>query len=277
MSAQAEFVTTLNGRPLGNQQLSGLAFAGFAHFTAMQVRDGRIRGLDLHLKRLHQASLALFANSLADDLICHYLAKAIDASPADCSLLATLYSSAGEFTADTQGEQLFLLIRTLAPSDGPKGPFALKSFVHQRHLAHIKHTGEIAKTYYLRQAAELGFDDAVFVDPQGFISEGSIWNMAFWDGESVIWPKADYLLGTTMSIVQRQLNELRIPQQTRAVNLTDLTGMQGAVLMNSWTPAVPVYQIDDYAISLSDEFSALLRRAFALEPQVTLPGPPAKD
>ncbi|GAA0354993.1 aminotransferase class IV family protein [Bowmanella denitrificans] len=275
MFAQAEFVTTLNGQPATAEPLTGLAFAGFAHFTAMQVRDGRIRGLDLHLKRLQQASLALFANTMSEKRICRYLADAVSTSPTDCSLLATLYSSAGEFTANIQGEQLHLFVRTLPPSDGPSGPFALKSFIHQRHLAHIKHSGEVAKTYYLRQAAEQGFNDAVFVDQLGFISEGSIWNIAFWDGESVIWPKADYLLGTTMGIVQRQLSELHVPQQTRKVNLTDLASMQGAVLMNSWTPALPVYQIDEHAVPDSTEFSALLRRAFEREPRVIIPSSPA--
>lgn len=50
----------IDGQPATVADLMPLAFAGFAHFTAMQVRNGRVRGLDLHLERLRGASLALF-------------------------------------------------------------------------------------------------------------------------------------------------------------------------------------------------------------------------
>ena len=38
-----------NGRTATAEELAPLAFAGYAHFTAMQVRGRRVRGLDLHL------------------------------------------------------------------------------------------------------------------------------------------------------------------------------------------------------------------------------------
>jgi branched-subunit amino acid aminotransferase/4-amino-4-deoxychorismate lyase len=76
----------------------------------------------------------------------------------------------------------------------------------------VKHVGEVAKTYYLRQAVGQGFDDAAFVDRRGRLSEGSIWNLAFWDGTTVVWPAADILDGTTMGIVRRQLDRLGVAQ-----------------------------------------------------------------
>lgn len=59
-------VTQLNGTTAAPDALAALAFAGHAHFTAMQVRDGRVRGLDLHLARLREASNALFGQALPD-------------------------------------------------------------------------------------------------------------------------------------------------------------------------------------------------------------------
>ena len=64
--------------------------------------------------------------------------------------------------------------------------------------------GEVAKTYLLREAASQGHDDAAFVDRRGRLSEATIWNLAFWDGESW-WPRAAMLGGTMMGIVRRQL------------------------------------------------------------------------
>lgn len=51
-SKPSDYQTRLNGNPVTLSELDPLAFAGFAHFTALQVRDKKIKGLDLHLKRL---------------------------------------------------------------------------------------------------------------------------------------------------------------------------------------------------------------------------------
>jgi hypothetical protein len=49
---ESPYVIQRNGKTATREALAPLAFAGHAHFTAMQVRDGRVRGLDLHLARL---------------------------------------------------------------------------------------------------------------------------------------------------------------------------------------------------------------------------------
>lgn len=71
-------ITHLNGRPATAEDLAPLAFAGFAHFTAMQVRDGAVRGLDLHLRRLRHASDELFGQHLADAQVRGHLRTALE-------------------------------------------------------------------------------------------------------------------------------------------------------------------------------------------------------
>ena len=41
----------INGHPAGAGTMRFMAMTGYGHFTAMQVREGRTRGLDLHLTR----------------------------------------------------------------------------------------------------------------------------------------------------------------------------------------------------------------------------------
>ena len=105
-------------------------------------------------------------------------------------------------------------------------------------LPGVKHVGEVAKTYLLREAASQGHDDAAFVDRRGRLSEATIWNLAFWDGEYVVWPRAAMLGGTMMGIVRRQLDWLA-PQREQELKAEDLRALKGAVVMNSWTPGVP--------------------------------------
>ena len=181
----------------------------------MQVRGGRIRGLDLHLDRLRSASMEMFGQALHDDRVRSYLRTALEAGPADHSLTATLYSPAGESTVAGAEVEPDVLVRTGPPTSGPEGPLALTTVEHERALPAVKHVGEVAKTYYLRQAAAQGFDDAAFVDRRGRLSEATIWNLAFWDGDAVVWPEAEMLGGTTMGIVRRQLDSPRRPPARR--------------------------------------------------------------
>jgi branched-subunit amino acid aminotransferase/4-amino-4-deoxychorismate lyase len=265
-----EFVTHLGGRPATAGDLAPLAFAGHAHFTAIQVRGRRVRGLDLHLARLREASVELFGRALPDDRVRALLRAAVEAGPADLSLTATAFSPTGEFAVAPPGELPELLVRTGPPAHGPAGPLALQPVAHERDLPTVKHVGEVAKTHHLRRAAAAGFDDALFVDRRGRLSEGTIWNVAFWDGTGVVWPDAEMLRGTTMGIVRRRLDRLGVPQATRTVTLADLSGLAGAVVMNSWTPGVPVHRIGDVPFPVSDAFVAHLRRAFASEPATGL-------
>lgn len=264
------YPTFINGKPVQDAELIPFAFSGFAHFTAMQVRDRCVKGIDLHLKRLRDASIALFGAALPDEQILRCLRQAIDAGTPSMSLTATIYSTHGEFTAAGMGIQPSILVRTAPPSNGPAGPLRLAVVEHERSLASIKHVGEGAKTYYLYKAVEHGFDDAVFIDRHERLSEATIWNLVFWDGESVIWPRADILTGTMMGVVQRQLARMGIAQQNRDIRPNDLAGMSGAAIMNSWTPGVLVTAIGTTPILESHQFMSLLKRAYDAEPALIL-------
>jgi branched-subunit amino acid aminotransferase/4-amino-4-deoxychorismate lyase len=248
------------------EELAPLAFSGYAHFTAMQVRGGRTRGLDLHLERLRSASVELFGRALPDDRVRTFLRAALRTGPADLSLTATVYSPAGEFTVAGPDVEPELLVRTGPAASGPRGPLALAVAEYERVLPAVKHVGEVAKTYFLRQAVSQGFDDAAFVDRRARLSEGSIWNLAFWDGTAVVWPEAEMLDGTTMAVVRRQLDRLGVSQRVRDVTLADLPALAGAVVMNSWTPGVAVHRIGSVSLPEAPSFVSWLHRAYQAEP-----------
>lgn len=46
----------LNGEPPAVDDLRALALVNYGHFTSLQVRGGAAQGLDLHLRRLQDAS-----------------------------------------------------------------------------------------------------------------------------------------------------------------------------------------------------------------------------
>ncbi|MFB7501004.1 aminotransferase class IV family protein [Streptomyces sp. NPDC056161] len=270
MALPQEFLVRHNGETPTAQTLVPLAFMGYAHFTAMQVRGGRVRGFDLHLARLRHGSLELFGRATPDDRVRSQLRDALRDAPADLSLTVTLHNPAGEFTPTDPGTFPDVLIRTAPPADGPKGPLALSAVRHERFLPSVKHVGEPAKTFFLRQAVAQGFDDAAFLDHRGRLSEASIWNLAFWDGSGVVWPSAEMLHGVTMGIVRRQLERLDVPQREADITLADLPSLAGGAVLNSWTPGVAVHRIGQVPLPQAPALLDLLHRAYEAEPLSTV-------
>lgn len=262
--------TYLNGRPATAGELAPLAFAGYAHFTAMQVRDRAVRGLDLHLDRLRAASDDLFGCHLPDEQIREYLTSAAESVPPNVSLTCFVTSRPGEFMRVDGEVELDVLIKITDPASPPAGPLALDVIEHERHLPRVKHVGEVAKTQFFRQAHVRGFDDAAFIDTSGRLSEATIWNLALWEGSSVIWPEADVLPGITMQILRRQLHSRGFAQVTRTVRTSDLTKNLAAVVMNSWTPAIAIARIGEQSLADGLEFIHLLHQAYGSEPFVRL-------
>ena len=260
----------IDGRPATISDLAPLAFAGFAHFTAMQVRGRRVRGLDLHLDRLRDGSQALFGRVVPDERVLEALRIAVADAPGDLSLTVTLFSRCGEFRVGDASDECAILVRTFPPSDGPAGPLKLTLTPHERWLPHVKHVGEPAKTHLLREAARQGFDDSAFVDRQGRIGEGTIWNLAFWDGATVTWPQADILAGVTMGILRRRLTALGVPQRDAVITALGLHDYAGAAAMNSWTPGIAITSIGTATLPRSGELAALLHRAYRTEPELAI-------
>lgn len=263
-------ITVFNGRPADAEDLAPLAFAGYAHFTAMQVRDRRVRGLDLHLARLRDASGELFGRHLPDELVLEQIRDALAGAPANVSLTCFISSRPGEFAPAGDNIDLDVLVKVTDPATPPAGPLSLDVVEHERYLPGVKHVGEVAKTLLLRRANVRGFDDAVFTDRSGRLSEATIWNLAIWDGQSVIWPRAEVLRGVTMQTLARRLGALGIPQRTQEVRRSELDGDLTAAVMNSWTPGIPVARIGDQPLAQDPEFLRILHAAYAEEPLVAI-------
>src|SRR5680860_1645315 len=100
-----------NGTAATADQLASVAFVGYAHFTALQVRNRAVRGLDLHLARLRNASEGLFGTHLPDDQMRDYLRLAIQAGPDDASLSCFVTQRAGGLTAPRGSAELDVFVR----------------------------------------------------------------------------------------------------------------------------------------------------------------------
>jgi branched-subunit amino acid aminotransferase/4-amino-4-deoxychorismate lyase len=229
----------VNGRPATAEQLAHPAQVNYGHFTTMQVRSGRVRGLDLHLDRLDSATQELFDTGVDRDRIRDHLRHAL-ADVRDASVRVSI------FRPETR-HPVCVLVAVRPPVDAPALPQGLKSVPYQRPVPHIKHAGTFAQLYYGRLARRHGFDDALLTGPGGAVSEAGISNFAVYDGDSVSWPDAPCLAGITMQLLQHRLPAAGIPTRRAPVHLADVASVAAAFVTNSRGVA-PVGRIDDATI-----------------------------
>ncbi|PVE05205.1 aminotransferase class IV [Streptomyces scopuliridis] len=247
-----QLLIEVDGRPATEADLRLRALDTYGHFTAMQIRDGRVRGLDLHLARLDASTRELFGAGLDGERVRALLRHALgDVRDASGRVYAHWPEGAGEAS-------LMVTVRPPAAPDGRAQ--SLMSVPYLRPVAHVKHLGGFAQTHYGRVARKAGFDDALLTGEGGVVAEAAIANIAFWDGDSVVWPDAPFLTGITMGLVEPRLPAAGLPSVRREVTLADLPRYRAALVTNSHGIA-PVGRIDD---TVFPGDAALLKRVTEL-------------
>ena len=193
----------LNGIPIGLDQLQTLALTNYGHFTSMRVEDGRVRGLALHLERLARDCRAVFGVELDTDRVREFARRAAPVGGA-AVVRVTVFDPALDVT-HVGGDARPQVLVTVRPAGSlPLGPLRVRSAEYVRDAPEIKSVGLFGSLRQRRAAQRAGYDDALFVDGGGRVSEGGTWNIGFVraSGE-VVWPEADCLAGTTMELVKR--------------------------------------------------------------------------
>ena len=214
--------------------------SGYGHFTAMQVRNRRTRGLTLHLARLEAANRELFDAGLDRErvrgLIRHALRGVEDAS-------------VRVYVFESDGEPATMV--TVRPPGGVASPQRLQSVRFQRPDAHLKHLAT-GQAYYARLARRNGYDDALLTADDGVVSESAVANVGLFDGSGVVWPDAPQLHGITMQLLERVLPERGVPSRREPVRVRDLPSFAGVFLSNARGVAA-VDGVDDVSLPVPAE------------------------
>ncbi|MFC8828773.1 aminotransferase class IV family protein [Streptomyces sp. NPDC057137] len=241
-------VIEVNGEPATEAALRIPALSGYGHFTAMQVRGGRVRGRDLHLARLDSATRELFGAGLDGEHVRELLRHALG-DVSDASARVYVHWPDGD-------KEARVMVTVRPPQTKSDRPHGLLSVPYARPVPHIKHLGGFGQTHYLRAAERAGFDEALLTAPGGLVTEGAITNIAFWDGTSVVWPEAPSLLGVTMALLEQ-----RLPSVRRPVTLADLPSYASAFITNSQGIA-PVDRIDEVRFTVDAGLMGTVSAAF---------------
>ncbi|NYV75812.1 aminotransferase class IV family protein [Streptomyces sp. UH6] len=266
----------VNGVQADSEDLKLLAQVNYAHFTSMQVRGGAVRGLDLHLRRLDESAREMFGRGLDAERVRACVRHALGGGPDAVSVRVTVFTRRLDAVLHGEAVEPEVAVATSAPAEARTEPVRLRAVEYERDLPHVKHVGTFGLIHHWRQAVLAGYDDALFTDRHGRISEASVWNIGFYDGERVTWPEAAALPGITMQLLQRGLEARGIPFERREVRLNDIAARASsspvfsAFLANSISPAVPVAGIDGTALAIYPTVTGLLMDCYEVNPWQTV-------
>ena len=256
---------SVDGAPASPDDLTQVALVNYGAYTSFRVESGGVRGLDLHLARLETEAVELFGEPVGEARLRDLMRTAVAGRDA-CWLRTSLFSPAvSPRTPDWHGIPRVMIALSPPPppfADGPR----LQLQTYAREAAHLKHVATFGLIRARRAARLAGFDDALFVDGEGRISEGSLWNIGFVSGEAVVWPQAPMLAGVAQALVQRGLHSVGLEGRTEPVQVADLARFDAAFLCNSATPACPIAVIGDRAFTTPPGLIGRLRGAGASNP-----------
>jgi 4-amino-4-deoxychorismate lyase len=259
-------IVEIDGEPATAQDLHRVAVMNYGHFTSMQVREGRVRGFEWHLERLASSSAALFGHPLERERIRVLIRHALG-TRASASVRVNVFAKNGDLSDPRRAVLLSVMVTVSDPHPSAPGPpWLVRTTIYERDMAEHKHVVTMGLIHQRRLARAEGYDDVLFVDRQGRVAEGSIWNIALWDGQTVIFPSAAVLPGITMGLIGQGLQRIGVPVVTRPVLFEDLGSMSGAVAMYSLCFRQPIGSVNGAAFAGDDEFDAVLQRAWAALP-----------
>lgn len=258
-------MTEFEGRPADVDMMTSLALTNYGHFTSMLVDRLRVCGLSLHMERLSRDARLVFGAELDLDRVRYLVRHALAGQAGPVVARVTIFDPSLELGHPGGANQPGVLVTTRPAPHTPPGPLRLRSAIYCRDMPEVKHVG-LFGTLRHRRAAQLdGYDDVVFTDSHANISEAATSNVGFFDGERVVWPKADILTGTTLSLLRLAHDG---PTATEPVSLAQLDEMQAAFATNAVVGVRAVEAIDSTTWDRDHPIVASLRREYeAIEPE----------
>lgn len=255
----------IDGLPPTEADLRYLALVNYGAYTSFGVEQGAARGLSDHLARLDASAIELFGEAVGEGRLRDLMRSAVVGRD-PCWLRVSLFSP----EVGPRNPSLYGLPKVMVGVFDPPPPLAsslrLNVQTYAREAPHLKHVATFGLIRARRLARAEGFDDALFADADGLVSEGSLWNIGFVSGDHIVWPQAPMLAGVAQILVRRGLSDVGLSSSIEPVRIDDLDRFDSAFICNSATPACAVTAIADWAFDPRPDLIERLTTAWRFQP-----------
>lgn len=225
---------------------------GYSAFESLRTYDRCPFHLNEHLERLYRSAAMIDLEiPFSREFLAGVVHEAIEHNPykhASIRLLVTGgVSEDGITPADQPG--LAVLVTQLGERDMERFAQGIKLITTslQRTTPEAKTSNYTAAIRALKEAKRHDASDALFVNEQGHVLEGTRSNFFIFRGDTLVTPGTGILLGVTRRAVL-DLARGRFPIEERPILLTELPQVDEAFITSSSKEITPVVRIDDVTI-----------------------------
>lgn len=225
---------------------------GYSAFESLRTYDRHPFHLDEHLLRLYRSAAMIDLEiPFSREFVAILVREAIERNPykhASIRLLVTGGESEdGVMPSSEPG--LAVLVTPLGERDMERFAQGIKLITSslQRTTPEAKTSNYMAAIRALKDAQKHDASDALFVNEQGHVLEGTRSNFFAFRGDTLITPGTGILLGVTRRTVL-DLAQGRFPIEERPILLTELSQVDEAFITSSSKEITPVVRIDDVTI-----------------------------
>ena len=274
-----EDIVYLNGSlmPLSQASLSPLDygfFYGYGLFETMRAYSGHIFCLERHLARLYRSAkfLGIGLENIPDLKEALYnTLRANELSSARIRL--TLSGGHGEPVPDVaikQNPTVFIVARVYVPYPGQVYQHGIKAIVSRIRRNTQSPTSGIKSLSYLdsllarREARAGGADEAILLNEQGLVSEGSTSNIFMISGNMLFTPGdgSGIIPGVTREVILELAISKGIKTMEQKLTLENLIQADEAFCTNSLVEVLPISRIDEQSVG-SGEPGVVTRKLMA--------------
>jgi branched-chain amino acid aminotransferase group I len=235
---------------------------GYGLFETMRAYNGHIFRLDSHLTRLRCSaeSIGLAHNILTTDEGKQSLKAACVATLAanrlkDARIRLTVTAGEGDMTPDPgacSNPTVLVTARDLGPLPPEKYEAGFKAAISslrrnsQSPLSRLKSTCYLENVLARTAARAAGYDEAIFLNEQGYLAEGSTTNIFLVSHRELITPcfESGVLPGITRDAVLEIARTSNIKGTERWVEPNELIEAQEAFLTNSILELMPLVSVE---------------------------------
>jgi branched-chain amino acid aminotransferase len=225
---------------------------GYSVFESLRTYDRRPFHLNEHLQRLYRsAALIELEIPFASEFIAQLIREAIERNTYKHASIRILVTGGESEDGVTPGDQpgLALLVTPLGERDMERFAQGIKLITTslQRTTPEAKTSNYEAAIRALKEAKKHAASDALFVNGQGHVLEGTRSNFFVFRGDTLITPGKGVLIGVTRKTVL-DLARGRFPIEERPILLSELPQVDEAFITSSSKEITPVVRIDDVTI-----------------------------
>jgi len=134
------------------------------------------------------------------------------------------------------------------------------SFEYERWMPNVKSLNMLPSYYYYSQAKKQDCYDALFIDKDGNVREGSRTNFYAMKGNAIYSPpKKDVLEGVTMMTIERAIKKSNYEISYEPIPLATLGNFDSLFLSSTSTKIIPIRKVDHSDFKIRDPLLNLIR------------------